>query len=723
MSRVESEHRQAAEESAELKASAAEESAEIRNAEPSGTARLHPSKLWVHSGWPLPLGAKAREGGVHFALYSRHATRVWLVLYNDIDDLEPAIEIALDPEQHRFGDIWSAFIKGLEPGTLYAYRIDGPNRPGQGYRYDPGRTLLDPYATCLVGDIQRGHGKCVVPPAAIPHVDTWPRVPLHETIIYEVHLAGLTKHPSSGVEHPGTYRGFIEKIPYLKELGVTAVELLPIQQTGKRALDRVNPQTGELLYNYWCYDPIGFFAPMGHYASGGGRGEQVEEFRELVRALHDAGIEVILDVVFNHTAEGEFRMPMLSFKGIENPTYYHVGPDGCYRDFTGCQNTVNCNHPIVQDLIVDCLRHWVLNMQVDGFRFDLATVLMRDCDGRVMDASPLVQRIGEDPVLRRAKLIAEPWDAAGGYQTGRFGGRRWLEWNDKYRDHVRAFWVGNNEAKAAFAERLIGSPDLYEYSGRSALNSVNFITAHDGFTLRDYVSYNVKHNEANGENNRDGSDFNQSWNFGVEGETDDIRINAMRLRMQKNLLATLFFSVGVPMMLGGDEFGRTQKGNNNAYCQDNEISWFDWTLLERNAELFRFCKEVIRFRRENLFFTRSTFPRAEEGVPAHKGADCDVLWLNAAGAPQDWSTRDPSLAMWVNADANGGTYLFVAFNTSLEPIQYRLPEGQRWLLRVNTAKPMPDDFVSVERAPHLHGRRHIRVAPKAMVVLAAPASR
>jgi glycogen operon protein len=664
--------------------------------------------LRVRPGKPVPLGPSVLESGVQFALFSRHATKVWLALFERIEDTQPAREIELAPAQFRFGDVWSVVVEGLKPGALYAYRVDGPNAPTKGHRFDPSRYLLDPYARCTSGDVQHGTGKCIVVEAVAEGPVKRPRIPIGETILYETHVRGLTQHPSSGAEHRGSYRGVVEKIPYLKELGITAVELMPVHQVGRIDLERVNPLTKEPLRNYWNYDPICFFAPMAHFASQGGLGEQVAEFREMVNALHEAGIEVILDMVFNHTGEVDQRYPATSFRGIDNRTYYRVDDRGGYIDLTGCANTVDCSNTVVQDLIVDCLRYWVVEMGVDGFRFDLATILARGRDGQVRTDAPLVERIACDPVLREAKLIAEPWDAAGGYLVGNFNGSRWGEWNDRFRDDARVFWLGNNGAKEAFSRRFVGSPDLY--GNRSPHNSVNMITAHDGFTLRDAVSYIHKHNEANGEGNNDGSNNNLTWNFGVEGETDDPLVNTLRLRMQKNFLASLFLSLGVPMLLGGDEFGRTQKGNNNPYCQDNEISWYDWSLLEKNSELFRFCKEVIRLRKENPVFGRGEFLETA-------GKEPDLRWLNHLGKTQEWRHDDASIAACISGHANGGTVLYIAYNTSLDPIEYVLPQ-KHWRIRLNTARPSPDDVVPPERAMEILGG-NLHVAPKSMVVLTA----
>ncbi len=681
----------------------------------SGFGALDPpvidkDRLEVSPGRALPLGVSVRQDGVRFAVVSRHAIRVWLCLFNRPEDERPVVELEFDPTRHRVGDVWSMYVRGLGPGTLYAYRMDGPFEPERGHRYDPSVYLLDPYACCLTGDIRNGRGKGVV----VSHDLDWfadvrPNVPMGETVIYETHVRGLTVHPSAGVANGGTYRGLIEKLPYLKDLGVTSIELLPIHQTGEDALDRVNPDTGEVLRNYWGYSTIGFFAPNERYATGAGRGQQIEEFRELVAAAHSAGMEIILDVVFNHTSEGNEKGPTLSFRGIDNAIYYWLDDQGAYLNYSGCGNTIDCNHPLVRDFILDCLHYWVTVYHVDGFRFDLAAIFGRDREGNVISNAPLVERIAEDPVLRDVKLIAEAWDAAGAYQVGSFGDVRWAEWNGLFRDDVRRFWRGDSGMAGPLATRLAGSADLYQGAGRNPTHSINFITSHDGFTLRDLVSYERKHNEMNGEENLDGDNANHSWNFGVEGDSDDPAVSDVRLRTQKSLFATLFLSLGVPMMLGGDEFGRTQRGNNNAYCQDNEISWYDWHLLERYKGLHRFCKELIRFRKDNPVFRRQTF---FNGLGPDEAPD--VLWLSCDGSEPDWNGGPPVLAWFINGTFNGGEALYILFNGSGEAHSFALPRGP-WHVAIDTSQPSPDD---IREEPAPLGHRHtMDVASKGLIVL------
>ncbi|MBI4558073.1 MAG: glycogen-debranching protein [Candidatus Hydrogenedentes bacterium] len=677
---------------------------------------LDVSQLTLLPGRPFPPGTVVRDAGIRFALVSRHARKVWLSLFNAPEDEYPAVEYAFDPRQHRFGDVWSVFVTGLRPGALYMFRCDGPREPEKGHRFDPNRYLFDPCAKAIVGDLDAQRAKCMVVHETLNWFDDErPCVPISETVIYEAHLRGFTAHTSSGVSQPGTYRALIEKIPYLKEFGVTSVELLPLQECGEVTLKRRNPETNQPLHNYWGYHPLAWFAPSARFVSDQTPGAQIEEFREMVVALHRAGMELILDVVFNHTVEGNERGPALSFRGIDNSLYYLLDPKGGYRDFSGCGNTVCCGHPVVADLIVDCLRYWVNTFHVDGFRVDLASVLSRDRKGHLISNAPLIERITEDPLMRGVKLIAEAWDVGGGYQVGSFGGERWAEWNDRYRDDVRKFWRGDAGAKSAFALRITGSPDLYQWGGRGPANTINLIACHDGFTLRDLVSYNEKHNEANGEENRDGLNENYSWNCGVEGETKDRTVLSLRLRMQKNYLTTLFLSLGVPMLLGGDEFGRTQRGNNNAYCQDNEISWFDWTLLETNRDLHRFCQEVICFRKANPVFARMTY---FTGQPTEAGKKPDLLWFDAAGASQTWLASDLALACWINGSENNGVALYLLFNPMMTPLRFMIPPDT-WRVRINTSLNAPRDIPPLDQCTVVIQDTPLSLAAKSMMVLSS----
>ncbi len=672
------------------------------------------SELKVRPGRAEPFGATPDTGGVQFAIFSRNATRVWLALFEDPDATDPAHEIRYDREQHKLGDVWSIYVEGLPEGALYAYRMDGPCRKARGHCYDPRQFLLDPYARGYSGEPGKGNTKCVVlKEGPAWGTDKRPRTPMNQTVIYEVHVRGFTSYETNGKRIGGTYRDLIEKIPYLKDLGVTAVELMPVQVSGEHTIPRTDPKTGATLTNYWGYSTIGFFAPDPRFASESTAQKVLDEFRAMVDALHAEGIEVILDVVYNHTSEKEEPDPPQSFRGIDNSVYYLLDDHGRYRDLTGCCNTLNCNHPVVRDLILDSLRHWVTAMHVDGFRFDLASVLRRDRAGHLMYNGPLIEHISEDPILREVKLIAEPWDLAGGYFVGSFGGEEWAEWNGQYRDDVRRFWRGDKGVKGNFALRITGSPDLYGDDGRTPLHSINYVTAHDGFTLRDLTSYNKKHNEANGEENRDGRDENYSWNCGVEGDSDDPQINALRLRMQKNFLATLYLSLGVPMMLGGDEFGRTQRGNNNAYCQDNPLSWFDWSLLERNRGLFEFCKNLIRFRRENPVLARRSY---FTGRPSKPGAEPDLLWFDAKGKTQTWSPDDLPLACMINGTENGGVALYFMFNPSMKAIPFTVPE-RPWRVRIDTAAKPPRDIIDAAKAHRLQVGNTMVVEGKGLRVL------
>jgi glycogen operon protein len=655
--------------------------------------------------------------GTRFTIFSRHATRVWLALFDRWDAMEPVWETEFHPLHHRVGDVWSIFVEGLGERVYYKYRMDGPHDPAAGHRYDPSVYLLDPYARAFAGEIHNGTMKCVTVRDQMNGMHgTRPNIPLKDTIIYEVHVRGFTQHPSSAVAHPGTYRGLIEKIPYLKELGINAVELLPVQEFGETLLGRCSLLSGRELTNYWGYSNIGFFAPAGRYAVSAVCTEHLEEFREMVHALHAAGIQVYLDVVFNHTSEGNERGPTLSFRGIDNVIYYQVDGEH-YRNYSGCGNTFNCNHPLVRDFILDCLRYWVSFMHVDGFRFDLASILGRDQQGIVRSDAPLIERIAEDPVLRNTKLIAEAWDAGGAYQVGSFGNARWAEWNGRFRDDVRRYWRGDAGLRGALATRIAGSADLYEWAGRRPEHSINFVTCHDGFTLHDLVRYQQKRNWANGEGNRDGSDHEHSFNCGAEGETDDVQINTLRMRQQKNLLATLFLSRGVPMLLGGDEFGRTQRGNNNAYCQDNEISWFDWTLFEENAEIYRFTKSLIAFRQANPVFRRAMYFNGEPmegGVP-------DVTWHDPSGTSPDWAAEESTLAMRLHPGVNDGCMLFFMFNNSDREVVFQLPPGP-WSIRLDTGRAAPMDMV-LDPEVSIWTGSSMPLEPYSMVVLSAVGAR
>jgi glycogen operon protein len=554
--------------------------------------------------------------------------------------------------------------------------------------------------------------------------DTPINYPLRFSVIYETHVKGLTAHPSSKVEHPGTYKGVIEKIPFFKELGVTSLEFLPVQEFNEFEIPRHSPKTGQKLTNYWGYSTVAFLAPKRAYAFDKTPGGQVREFKEMVRELHKAGIEVILDIVFNHTAEGNEQGPTFSFRGLDNSIYYILNENRrYYQNYSGCGNTMNCNHPVVRTFILDCLRYWVMEMHVDGFRFDLCSILGRDQHGHIMENPPTLERIAEDPVLNSTKIIAEAWDAGGAYQVGWFPGGRWAEWNDKYRDNVRKYWRGDPKETRYFATRLSGSSDLYLRDGRKPFHSINFITSHDGFTLRDLVSYNWKHNEDNGESNHDGSDNNLSYNYGNEGEAIDPIIKMIRERQLKNFLATLMVSLGTPMILGGDEFARTQGGNNNAYCQDNELSWYDWTQVENNKEVFRFAKEIIAFRLRHPGFMRPEFFTGRGGN--YKGIP-DISWFDDRGVSPDWEKIGYFLALRLDgsraetlADRDDNDF-YIMFNASTDAHAFTLaepPAKKEWFRAVDTGLSSPNDILPLGGEKILPSQRTYPVKARSTVIL------
>lgn len=684
----------------------------------------------VQNGNPFPQGATLSEKGVNFSVFSRHATQVQLDIFNDENDAEPSFSYTFNPDVNKTGDMWHVFLTGLKAGALYLYRVNGAFKPEQGQRFNPKSYLLDPYAKALTNhslflniekdttnpqdemDIllaaaQTGKNfpKCVV----IDNADfDWQgdrplNYPLRHSVLYETHLKGFTQSPTSGVQHRGTYRGLIEKIPYLKELGITSVELLPIQEFDEYENTNVNPKTGERLKNYWGYSTIAFFAPKASFAANKNPGACVNEFKEMVRELHKNGLEVILDIVFNHTAEGNENGISINFRGFENSIYYLLEENQLqyYKNFSGCGNTVNCNHPVVRTFIIDCLRYWVCEMHVDGFRFDLGSILGRDRNGNLMENPPMLERIAEEPVLRNTKIIAEAWDAGGAYQVGWFPGGRWAEWNDRFRDDMRCFWRGDDFFTNAAATRLTGSSDLYLRDGRKPFHSINFLTSHDGFTLNDLVTYEKKHNEENGENNRDGSDNNHSFNCGFEGTSTNPAIEKLRVRYVKNLLISLFLSQGTPMLLAGDEFRRTQRGNNNAYCQDNETSWLDWSLKDTHSEIFRFTRKIIEFRLHHAAFRR---PEFFIGQDLSCNSLMDISWFNEKGKLPDWAKQNHFLACRMDGSKaeifseKDDNDFYLMFNTSSKDITVSLPNpsaGKKWYRVIDTSIAVPHDFLSV----------------------------
>ena len=692
----------------------------------------------VEAGNPLPIGGAHEQGvGVNFVLFSRHATGVRLELYQSPDDSSPSRIIDLDPVRHRTGDVWHVWVRGIPAGQLYGYRVEGPYLPEEGHRFNPHKLLLDPYARALAGmgnwDFLAARGydssssltdlsfstvdnagttpKCIFTDGHFDwEMDSPPKHSASGTVIYETHVRGFTIHPSSGVAHPGTFAGLTEKIPYLKDLGVTAIELMPVLEFNENESNRKNPVTGERLKQYWGYDTVAFFAPKQSYSIGGPHGQQIQEFREMVKAFHRAGIEVILDVVLNHSAEGDELGPTISLRGIENSIFYMLQENGrrYYKDFTGVGNTLNANHPVVREFVRNVLRYWVMHMHVDGFRFDLASVLGRDEHGNILLNAPLLEGIAEDPILRGVKIIAEAWDAGGAYQVGGFSTNRWTEWNGRFRDDVRRFWGGETGMIGSFASRICGSSDLYQGSGKCPTSSLNFVTCHDGFTLNDLVSFKQKHNDENGEFSRDGSDANYSDNCGVEGPSEDPAVEIMRKRMIKNFLLTLFISRGVPMLLGGDEFRRTQRGNNNAYCQDNEVSWFDWGLFETHNDIHRFTRGMIAFRRAHPALRGETFYTDE-----------DIKWFAPNGATPDWADqRQKSFACLILGKT--GPDLFIMFNADARSVDFYLPvlpAGKIWRLAVDTSRATPDDLFDPGKEPSLPGQIGFRLEPRSSAIL------
>jgi len=679
-------------------------------------------------GRSAPLGATPRDGGVNFSLYSRHATQVELLFFDQEDDAKPARVFSLDPVKNRTYHYWHIFVPGALAGQIYAYRVYGPFEPELGMRFDPTKVLLDPYARSVLvpkkydretarrpGDNTATAMKCGV--VDLSGYNWEEDRPLHhpssKTIIYEMHVRGFTQHPSSGLAENlrGTYAGLAQKIPYWKDLGITAVELLPVFQ-----FDAQDCPPG--VTNYWGYAPVGFFAPHRRYSSRQGIDGPIQEFREMVKALHRADIEVILDVVFNHTAEGNHTGPTLSFRGIDNRCYYLLEPDHArYSNYSGTGNTLYSNHPIVRRMILDSLRYWVEEMHVDGFRFDLASVLARDIRGKVMSNPPLLWDIESEPAIAGIKMIAEAWDASGLYQVGQFVGDSWKEWNGKFRDDARDFFRAAPGSVSHMADRFLGSPEIYAHKEREAEQSINFITCHDGFTLNDLVSYNQKHNEANLEENRDGTNDNRSWNCGVEGPTDDLAIEALRNRQVKNFFTVNMLALGIPMILMGDEVRRTQSGNNNAYCLDSAFNWFDWGLAGRHADVLRFVQLLIQ-RRE----LRS--PQAEESrlTLSQLIHHSKHAWHGLKPYQPDWGDNSHSLAFSTEL-AGENLVFYMILNAYWEPLTFELPrkseqEPYRWRRWIDTFLESPNDIVPWENAVPMRGEIY-PAGPRSVVVLAA----
>ena len=680
-------------------------------------------------GKSYPIGATFEDGGVNFSLHSRTATGIELLFFDDVDDPRPSRVLKLDPQRNRTRNYWHVFVAGIQNGQIYAYRAHGPHEPVRGLRFDPDKVLLDPYGRGIAmprryerqAAARRGDNTIHAMKSVV--VDNrrydWEgdeplHNPWHRTVIYEMHVRGFTRHPSAGLPEAkaGTYAGLTEKIPYLKDLGITAVELLPVFQ-----FDPQDAPDGKL--NYWGYSPVAFFAPHLPYSSRPDALSAVAEFRDMVKALHKAGIEVILDVVYNHTAEGGADGPTFCFRGLDNEIYYILDRDkSAYANYSGTGNTLNANQSQVRRMILDSLHYWVEEMHVDGFRFDLASILSRDEQGRPLANPPILWDIENDPVLAGAKLIAEAWDAAGLYQVGSFVGDHWKEWNGRFRDDVRAFVKSDSGMADIIAPRLFGSPDIYGFEERGPDQSINFVTCHDGFTLNDLVSYNEKHNLANGENNRDGHNDNLSWNCGVEGPTDDPAIDHMRQQQIKNMLAINLLSLGVPMLLMGDELRHTQFGNNNAYCQDNELSWLNWSNLERHADLHRFVRMLLHLRLGlHLYREVGALSLIELLMTAR------IEWHGTHLNQPDKGYDSRTLAMLV---AGTRESLYVICNAYWEPLDFDLPlppfDGvTSWRRVIDTYAEAPHDIYPLAAAPPVVGKRyHVRGRSSVLLIAERP---
>ncbi|WP_413110420.1 glycogen debranching protein GlgX [Thaumasiovibrio sp. DFM-14] len=662
---------------------------------------------WV--GETSPLGATVKENGVNFCLYSKDATLVCLHLYDRADSDQPTHSFELDPVIHKRGHYWFIFIANITHGQYYAYQVDGTWAPDAGALFNPNQLLIDPYSHAI--DIPASYSRSAPRPTTPNHAECmksivvdhqhfdWeedypPKHPFSDTIIYELHVAGFTRHPTSGVDpqRRGSYLGVIDKIPYLKSLGVTAIELMPIQQ--------FDPDDAPAeRKNYWGYSPINFFATHADYASDGHPLTAISELKTLIKALHNADIEVILDVVFNHTAEGGLQGPTFCFKGFGADTYYLLEDNATrFANYSGCGNTCNANQSVVRRMIIEALHYWVKEMHVDGFRFDLASVLSRDSNGHPLAEPPLLWSIDSDPILSGVKIIAEAWDAAGLYQVGSFVGDRWVEWNGRFRDDVRAFWRGDRGCVSAFASRFLGSPDIYHQAHHASHRSINFICAHDGFTLNDLVSYNNKHNLENGEDNRDGDNHNISYNYGIEGPSDDAELEQLRTQQCKNMLATMYLAMGTPMLNMGDEFRRTQAGNNNAYCQDNLISWLDWDLQQKHADLHRFVQGLSQIKRWE--------PQPEWNTHSSLNttlAKLNINWHGVEPYQPDWGEHSHSLALTIRHPVTKHE-LYLIFNAYWEPLTFTLPDHHKkaWCQLIDTAAESPDDIFSIENAPRYH---------------------
>jgi glycogen operon protein len=678
-------------------------------------------------GKPLPFGATVIPNvGVNFSICSLHAVSCELVLFRK-KEKKPFAVIPF-PDEFKVGNVFSMTVLDLDYTNIeYGYKMNGPYSPREGHFFDGSRVLLDPYSKVIGGrdcwgeepdwsDPYQHRSQIAGDDGYDWEGDQQLNTPIQDLIIYEMHVRGFTRHPSSKVQNPGTYAGIIEKIPYLKKLGINCIELLPIFEFDEffKIRGPIIELSGDHMKNFWGYDPIGYFAPKAGYSSIAD-GKQVTEFKDLVKNLHRNGIEIVLDVVFNHTGEGPTSFPGFSFRGIDNKTYYLTTPEGTYRNFSGCYNTVNCNHPVVRQFILDCLRYWVTEYHIDGFRFDLASIMCRDQDGIPLGNPPLIEEISYDPVLSKCKLIAEAWDAAGMYQVGYFPSHgRWSEWNGKYRDDLRRFIKSDAGMIDAMVQRLQGSPDLYR--GRGTWASVNFITCHDGFTLMDLVSYSAKHNEANGENNMDGSNDNHSWNWGCEGPSDDPEINKLRKRLIKNAVSILMLSHGIPMLLAGDEIGRTQNGNNNAYCQDNAVSWINWDLLNENKEIYNFFEKIIAFRKKHPILRVKEHYETLDSLGSRYP---EVSFHGLKPWELDNSYDNRSFAIMFYDKHADNDIIYLAMNMDWETKEFNLPKlmGMDWYTFADTFKHYPNDICEVGNECLLKNQSKLVLGPRSIVIL------
>lgn len=681
-------------------------------------------------GHVLPFGATMVPNGINFSIYSSEAIDCTLVLF-ERGEAKPFAEIRF-PEEFRTGNVYSMIVFDLDYERLeYGYRMDGPFNPEKGHRFDKSIILSDPYAKAIGGrdtwlakpnwdDIYPYRSRLVFEDFDWEN-DHPLETPIEDLVIYEMHVRGFTQHPSSEVKNPGTFAAIRSKIAYLKELGINCVELMPIYEFDEWENSKENPVTGGLIVNFWGYSTVNFFSPKAGYAATGKFGMQVDELKTLIKELHKNGIEVMLDVVFNHTAEGDHRGHTISFRGIDNKTYYMLTPEGYYFNFSGTGNTLNCNNPVVRNMVLDCLRYWAADYHIDGFRFDLAAILGRDQNGAPLSNPPLLESLAHDPILAKCKLVAEAWDAGGLYQVGSFPAYgRWAEWNGKYRDGIRKFLKGDDGLVGKMAQLVQGSPDLYYYRGPTA--SINFIACHDGFTLYDLFAYNEKHNIANGENNNDGGNDNDSWNHGVEGETEDAGINQLRHRQIKNALSILMVSQGVPMILSGDEMGVTKYGNNNTYCHDNELNWTDWGLLKKNADIYNFSRHILRFRRAHPVLRSATHFQHRDYVGS---GFPDISFHGTQAWKPDYSDSSKCLAFMLDgAHAKNGTIkddmIYVAMNTYWDALYYELPvlsAGRNWYLAVNTSMPSGEDIFEIGKEPILSEQGRFLVGGRATVIL------